>query len=250
MIDMDAVATIWLREMKLYVRARSRLVGSIATPFFWLAFVGIGFRSAFRLDLPTDYLAFMTPGILGMSLLFSSMFSGLSVLWDRQFGFLKEILVAPVSRTAVVVGKTLGGATISTLQGMMILALSMLMGVELSGAGGVLLAMLFMLLISASFISLGIAFASRMEDPHGFQLIMGFIVMPIFFLSGALFPIDRLPLWLKTLSYLDPLSYGVDGLRGALIGISQFSLLTDITAVLAFLALTTFIGSYLFRSAM
>ncbi len=247
---MGAVATIWLREMKLYVRARSRLVGSIATPFFWLAFVGVGFRSAFRLDLPTDYLTFMAPGIIGMSLLFSSMFSGLSVLWDRQFGFLKEILVSPVSRTSVVVGKTLGGATISTLQGMLILALSIPMGVKLSGIGGIFLAMIFMLLISASFISLGIAFASRMDDPHGFQLIMGFIIMPIFFLSGALFPIDRLPLWLKALSILDPLSYGVDGLRGALIGVSQFSLLTDLAAVLSFLVLTTIVGSYLFKSAI
>ncbi|MEE9594958.1 MAG: ABC transporter permease [Candidatus Hydrothermarchaeales archaeon] len=246
---MGTVYTVWLREMKLFFRAKSRIVGSIATPFFWLAFVGVGFRSAFVIDLPTDYLTFMAPGIIGMSLLFSSMFSGLSVLWDRQFGFLKEILVAPVSRVAVIMGKTLGGATISTLQAIAILLISIGMGVQLKGISGIPIAILFMVLISASFISLGIAFASRMEDPHGFQLIMGFIILPIFFLSGALFPLDRLPTWLRMLSYFDPLTYGVDGLRGALIGVSQFPMVFDLLVVGGFLTLTTLIGSYLFSTA-
>ncbi|MEE8168494.1 MAG: ABC transporter permease [Candidatus Hydrothermarchaeales archaeon] len=245
---MGAVSTIWLREMKLFLRARSRLLGSIATPFFWLAFVGIGFKSSFRMDLSTDYLTFMAPGIIGMSLIFSAMFSGLSVLWDRQFGFLKEILVAPVSRAAVVIGKTLGGATISTLQGIVILMISILMGVKIVGWEGVLISIVFMMLISASFISLGIAFASKMEDPHGFQLIMSFVVLPVFFLSGALFPLDRLPTWLKMLSYADPLTYGVDGLRGSLIGMSQFPLWVDFLIVLAFLIFSTAVGSQLFKS--
>lgn len=244
-----AIYTIWLREMKLFMRTKSRIVGSIATPFFWLAFVGTGFRSAFTINLPTDYLTFMAPGIIGMSLLFSSMFSGLSVLWDKQFGFLKEILVAPVSRASVIIGKTLGGTTISTLQATAILLISLPMGVKLKSASGIPIAIVFMALISASFISLGLAFASRMEDPHGFQLIMGFIIMPIFFLSGALFPVDRLPPWLKALSYIDPLTYGVDALRGALIGISQFSLWLDFFVVAGFLALTTAIGSYLFSTS-
>jgi len=246
---MGTVYTIWLREMKLFLRAKSRIIGSIATPFFWLAFVGTGFKSAFEIDLPTDYLTFMAPGIIGMSLLFSSMFSGLSVLWDRQFGFLKEILVAPVSRVSVIMGKTLGGATISTLQAIVILVISVGMGVQLKGVSGIPIAILFMVLISASFISLGLAFASRMEDPHGFQLIMGFIILPIFFLSGALFPLDRLPPWLRMLSYFDPLTYGVDGLRGALIGISQFPIMMDLLFVGGFLTLTTVVGSYLFSTA-
>ncbi len=249
---MGSVFTIWHREMKLFVRAKSRLLGSIATPFFWLAFVGVGFKSSFRIDLPggTDYLTFMAPGVIGMSLLFSSMFSGLSVLWDRQFGFLKEILVAPVSRVAVIMGKTLGGATISTLQAITILLISTQMGVEIKGGiGGVLIAIAFMLLISASFISLGLAFASKMEDPHGFQLVMSFVILPTFFLSGALFPLDRLPTWLRALSYIDPLTYGVDALRGSLIGLSQFPLWLDFLAVLSFLTLTTAVGSQLFKTA-
>ncbi len=246
---MKTIYTMWLREMKLFFRAKSRVVGSIATPFFWLAFAGVGFRSAFTSNLPTDYLTYMAPGIIGMSLLFSSMFMGLSVLWDRQFGFLKEILVSPVSRASVILGKTLGGATISTLQAIAILLISLLMGVQLKGVAGIPVAVFFMVLISASFISLGLAFASRMEDPHGFQIIMSFIILPIFFLSGALFPIDRLPAWLRALSYLDPLTYGVDALRGTLIGIYQFSIWLDFIAVAVFLVITTAIGSYLFSTS-
>lgn len=242
-----SIYTIWLREVKLFFRAKSRVAGSIATPVFWLAFVGIGFKSTFNLrDLQIGYLEFMTPGIIGMSLLFSSMFSGLSVLWDKQFGFLKEILVAPVSRTSIVLGKTLGGATIAVIQGVLILLVSIAMGVKIR-FDGILLSVLFMLLISSSFIGLGLAFASKMTDPHGFQAVYGFIMMPMFFLSGALFPLDALPLWLKYLTYLDPLTYGVDALRGLLIGVSHFPLWQNFMVMFIFLILTTSLGSYLFR---
>jgi len=242
-----SIYTIWLREIKLFFRAKSRVAGSIAMPVFWLAFVGIGFKSAFNLrGLEIGYLEFMAPGIIGMSLLFSSMFSGLSVLWDRQFGFLKEILVAPVSRTSIVLGKTLGGATIAVIQGILILLVSIAMGVKIRFEG-ILPSVLFMLLISSSFIGLGLAFASKMTDPHGFQAVYGFIMMPMFFLSGALFPLDALPLWLKSLTYLNPLTYGVDALRGLLIGISHFSLWQDFLAMFIFLLTTTSLGSYLFR---
>lgn len=241
-----SIYTIWLREVKLFFRAKSRVAGSIAMPVFWLAFVGVGFKSAFNLNLEIGYLEFMAPGIIGMSLLFSSMFSGLSVLWDRQFGFLKEILVAPVSRTSIVLGKTLGGATIALIQGILILLVSVAMGVKIR-LDGIPLSVLFMLLISSSFIGLGLAFASKMTDPHGFQAVYGFIMMPMFFLSGALFPLDALPLWLKSLTYLDPLTYGVDALRGLLTGVSHFSLWQDFAAMFIFLITTTSLGSYLFR---
>lgn len=245
---MNAVYTIWLREMKVFFRARSRLVGSLATPFFWLAILGTGLRSSFALaDIPVGYLDFMAPGIIGMSLLFSSMFSGVSVLWEKQFGFLKEILVAPVKRSSIVVGKALGGTTISVLQGVMILLLSVAMGVEIRGLGSVLLALGFMVLISVSFICLGLSFASRMEDPHGFQTVMGFIALPMFFLSGALYPVIKLPPVLRALAYLDPLTYGVDALRGTLIGIHYFPLWIDLGAVVAFLIATTALGTYLFE---
>lgn len=241
-----SIYIIWLREVKLFFRVRSRVAGSIAMPVFWLAFVGVGFKSAFSLrGLEIGYLEFMAPGIIGMSLLFSSMFSGLSVLWDRQFGFLKEILVAPVSRLSIVLGKNFGGATIALIQGILILLVSIVMGVKIR-LDGIVLAVFFMLLISSSFISLGLVFASKMSDPHGFQAVYGFIMMPMFFLSGALFPLDALPLWLKSLTYINPLTYGVDALRGLLIGISHFSLWQDFLVMFIFLLATTSLGSYLF----
>lgn len=241
-----SIYIIWLREVKLFFRVKSRVAGSIAMPVFWLAFVGVGFKSAFSLrGLEIGYLEFMAPGIIGMSLLFSSMFSGLSVLWDRQFGFLKEILVAPVSRLSIVLGKNFGGATIALIQGILILLVSIVMGVKIR-LDGIVLAVFFMLLISSSFISLGLVFASKMSDPHGFQAVYGFIMMPMFFLSGALFPLDALPLWLKSLTYINPLTYGVDALRGLLIGISHFSLWQDFLVMFIFLLATTSLGSYLF----
>ncbi len=244
---MEAVYTIWLREVKIFTRAKSRVAGSLATPIFWLVFVGIGFSSSFSFPgLSIDYIDFMTPGIVGMTLLFSSMFSGLSVLWDKQFGFMKEMLVAPVKRTTIVLGKTVGGTTISLFQGIMILLVSMVMGVNIDFSG-FFMALVFMILISVSFVSLGLVFASRMEDPHGFQMIMSFVMMPVFFLSGALFPLERLPLWLKSLAYLDPLTYGVDGLRGSLIHMNQFSLWLDFSVLFVFSIAMLSLGGYLFK---
>jgi ABC-2 type transport system permease protein len=247
-VSLTAVYTIWLREVKIFLRARSRLVGSVVTPFFWLAILGMGFRASFDLrGVPVDYLDFMAPGIIGMSLLFSSMFSGISVLWERQFGFLKEILVAPVGRSSIVLGKTLGGSTVAVSQGVILLLLSLGMGVGISGIWEALLSLPVMVLISASFINLGLAFASRMEDPHGFQTIMGFVMLPLFFLSGALFPVIRLPPLLRGFAYVDPLTYGVDALRGLLIGVSYFPLWSDLLAVIAFLFLTTVLATALFE---
>ncbi len=244
---MGAVYTIWLREVKIFTRVRSRVAGSLATPIFWLAFVGVGFSSSFKFPgLSIDYMDFITPGIVGMTLLFSSMFSGLSILWDKQFGFMKEMLVAPVKRTTIVLGKTVGGTTISLFQGCMILLISIAMGVNID-LSGFLMALVFMVLISASFVSLGLVFASRMDDPHGFQMIMSFVMMPVFFLSGALFPLERLPLWLKSLTYLDPLTYGVDGLRGSLIHMNQFPLWLDFSVLLVFSMAMLSLGGYLFE---
>ena len=191
--NLTAIYTIWLREMKKFLRAKSRIVGNIAMPFFFLAFMGIGISST--LTLPeslagVSYLDFLMPGIIAMTLLFSSMFAGISVLWDKEFGFLKEILVAPVSRVSIVLGKVSAGMTTGVIQAFIILGISMLLGVEITGIAGVLASVIFILLISMSFVSLGIAFASRMRDMQGFQIIMNFLIMPIWILSGAFFPRD------------------------------------------------------------
>jgi ABC-2 type transport system permease protein len=249
MQELSAIYIIWLRDMKKFVRSRSRIVSNIAMPFFFLAFLGTGLNSVFSLPGNfggVSYLDFLAPGIIAMALLFSSMFSGMSVLWDRQFGFLKEILVAPVRRSSIVTGKVLAGMTNGIIQALMILAIALFLGVRITGIAGVLLSVIFIVLISMSFVSLGIAMASRIQDMQGFPIIMNFLIMPLFLLSGALFPLGSLPPWLLTLSYIDPLTYGVDGLRSSLIGVSQLPWLINIGVLLAFSAAMIALGSYLF----
>jgi ABC-2 type transport system permease protein len=244
----NTIYTMWLREMKRFFRAKSRIVGNLAMPMFFLVLLGAGFSSFIQFG-SVNYMEFIAPGIIGMILLFSSMFAGISILWDRQFGFLKEVLVAPVGRFSIMVGKTLGSVTTSLLQAFIILVAVMVFGLVSPTLIGVLLALVFMFLISASFVALGIAFASRMEDAHGFQLIMNFIIMPIFFLSGALFPLSGLPAWLENATLFDPLTYGVDGLRGSLGGVSHFPLWIDFTVLLGFWVFISLVGTYLFRKA-
>jgi ABC-2 type transport system permease protein len=250
--DLYAVYSIWLREMLRFFRLKSRLVGSIASPFFFLAFLGIGFGSSAAMPgIPqgVGYVSFLTPGIIGMTLLFSSTFAGLSVLWDREFGFLKEIMVAPVSRIAIVLGRTAGGVTTAILQAMIILLSGIFLGMMMPGPQGLVLSLLFMILIAATFIGLGLAFASKMEDMSGFSLIMNFLIFPLFFLSGALFPLDRFPSIIKIFAYLNPLTYGVDGLRYCLIGSATFSPVLDLAVLAVSCAAILGLGAYLFETS-
>ena len=244
--ELSGILILWKRELVRYSRARSRVVSSIAMPFFILLFLGTGLNSAFTVPGGGNYLEFMVPGVIGMVLLFSSIFIGMTVLVDKQFGFLKEILVAPISRVSIVLGRALGGVTIALFQAFIMILAVLFLGVQLSFAQ-LPLVLLFMFLISLGFVSLGIAIASLMEDIHGFQLVMNFLVMPMFFLSGALFPVEGLPEWLKFLVILDPLTYGVDGLRGAFGGTSAFPLSFDLAVLACFSLATVFLGAWLFR---
>lgn len=210
-----AIYTIWLREFKVSIRERSRLVAMFAQPLLYLLVVGVGIKSSMTLKAAPggiDYLKFMYPGIIGMSLLFTSIFAGASTIWDREFGFLKEVLVAPVPRWAVAMGKSLGGATTATISALILLALAPVVGVSLS-APVVAKLLVLAFLISFAVTSLGVAIAGRMQSMQGFQMIMNFLVMPIYFLSGAMFPLSSAPGWMKILMRFDPLTYGVDGLR-------------------------------------
>jgi ABC-2 type transport system permease protein len=232
---MAVVFALWLREVKRYLRSRAQVVASLGQPLMYLLVLGFGLGPVFAKAGQGDYLQFVAPGVVGMTILFSSIFSGVGLLWDRQFGFLKETLVAPVPRLQIMIGRTLGGATTATIQGTLVLAVCLLAGFRPHDLGGVLLGFLFMALIAVVFAALGTIIGSALRDMQGFQLVMNFLVMPIFFLSGALYPLSNLPGALTVATRLDPLSYGVDGLRGAFIGQSHFGVATDF-AVLGVLA--------------
>jgi ABC-2 type transport system permease protein len=232
---MAVVFALWLREVKRYLRSRAQILASLGQPLMYLLVLGFGLGPVFEKAGQGEYLQFVAPGVVGMTILFSSIFSGVGLLWDRQFGFLKETLVAPVPRLQIMVGRTLGGATTALIQGSLVLTVCLIAGFRPHDFGGVLLGFAFMSLIAVVFAALGTIIGSSLKDMQGFQLVMNFLVMPIFFLSGALYPLSNLPAALTVLTHLDPLSYGVDGLRAAFIGRSHFGVAADF-AVLAALA--------------
>lgn len=245
---MDVIYTIWLRSVKRYIRSKSRIVGSLGMPLFLLVFMGFGLNSVVVIpNTGEDYIVFLAPGIVAMGVLFTSIFSGIQIIWDKQFGFLKETLVAPVTRTEIMLGQTFGGATTAIIQGTIILLISFLVGLSYPGIIGLLVAAGFMILIGIAFTSLGIAIASRMEDMNGFQLIMSFLIFPIFGLSGAMFPIDSLPSAFKSLTMFDPLTYGVEGIRYGLTGASRINPVICLIVLAAFSVAMILIGAFLFR---
>jgi ABC-2 type transport system permease protein len=195
------------------------------------------------------YIGFLAPGIIGMTLLFSSSMQGLSVLWDREFGFLKEIMVAPVSRVSLVLGRIAGGTTTSMIQGLLIFAASLVIGFKIPGPAALAASLLFMLLIAFTFIGLGLIFASRMKDMQGFGIIMNFIIFPFFFLSGALTPLENFPWVIRALSYADPLTYGVDGLRAVMLGTSSLPVMVDLLVMIGFSLVMLALGAYFFEKS-
>ena len=243
---MEVVYILWLRQLKRYVRSRARIVGSLAQPLLFLVALGFGFGPIYARAGGGNYIQFLAPGVIAMTILFTAMFGGIEVLWDRQFGFLKETLVAPVPRLQVMLGRTLGGASVATLQGIIVFVLTLGVGFRPAHVAQFPLALVMMFLTALLFTALGTAVACVLEDMQGFQLIMNFLVMPLFFLSGALFPLAGVPRAIELVARVDPLSYGVDGIRGALIGASHFSLLADIGVLGAFVGVLLAVGSYLF----
>ncbi|MEI8269830.1 MAG: ABC transporter permease [bacterium] len=242
---MQIIYILWLRQLKRYLRSRSRVIGSLAQPIFFLLALGAGFGPVFSKAGQGNYIEFLVPGIISMTIIFTSIFAGMEIIWDKQFGFLKETLVAPVSRLNIMIGRTLGGATIATFQGTLVLLLSLLAGFRPISWGLVPIAILVMFLSSLLFTALGTAIASRLDDMQGFQMIMNFLVMPIYFLSGAIFPIDRATILGKIASF-DPLTYTVDALRHLLTNVHYFSLSRDITILAVLTLIFLGVGSYFF----
>ena len=243
---MKAIYILWLRQIKRALRSKSRIIGSIGQPLLFLVALGFGFGPTFQKAGEGNYIQFLTPGIIAMNLIFASMFSGIGIIWDRQFGFLKETLVAPVSRLSILLGFTLGNATLATAQGLIVLGLSVAIGFRPTSWIMLPLLILLMFLISILFTAMGSAIASRMKDMHGFQLIMNFLIMPLFFLSGALFPLTGIPNKLLLIAKIDPLTYGVDALRAILINQSHFGLSLDLLVLSGLSIVTLLLGGYLF----
>jgi len=226
--EIQAIYVMWLRQMKRFIRSKSRLVSSIVQPLFFLFILGSGFRVAI-FEGVSDYLSFLAPGIIAMAILFSSMFTGISVLWDKQFGFLQEVLVAPIR------------------QGIIILLIALILGVQISGTIGLIFTLFFMILIAFTAVGFGLVIASKMEDFQGFQLIMSLVIMPLLFLSSAFFPVTSNPT-MKAIALFNPLFYMVDGLRGSLIvGVETVnSPLFNLIIVIFICIFMMGLGSYLF----
>ncbi len=249
-MNLNAAYTIWLREMKRLLREKPRLIGNLATPFIWLAIMGVGLASSVVLPGGKgNYLTFVVPGVMGMTILFTSIFAGISVIFDKQFGFLKEMLVAPIPRSSIVAGKIAGSASVAIMNGTIILIVAALFGISFPNLSILtfLTAVVLMALTSIFFVSLGLAIASKLDSMEGFQVIMSLLVMPVFLVSGSFFPLENVPGWMKTLALIDPLRYCIDGIRAALVGQSQFPLIVDFGALLLLSAVMWIASTFLFE---
>lgn len=241
------IYVMWLRQIKRTWRSKPRLIGSLIQPLLFLLALGFGLGPIFQKAGGGNYIEFLSPGIIAMAILFSSMFFGMEVLWDKEFGFLKETLVAPVPRWKIMLGRTLGGATISCIQGIIILLMAILIGFNPANIPLFFVSLIFMFLIAMLFTSFGTAIASKLNDMQAFPIITNFIIMPIFFLSGALFPLDNFPNAITVIIKLNPLYYGVDGLRQTLTGVVHFNLLLDFGVLFILTLIIMLIGSRLFN---
>jgi ABC-2 type transport system permease protein len=244
---MSAIYVLWLRQIKKYLRSTPRIIGSLGQPMLFLLAFGFGFGPIFARAGNGNYIQFLAPGIIGMGIIFSAMFAGIEVIWDRQFGFLKETMVAPVSRFSIAIGRTLGGATIAMFQGVFVFVLALLVGFRPVSIPALLIVFVVMLLIAIFFTALGTAIAVNMRDMQAFPIIMNFIMMPLFFLSGSLFPITGLPSGLSIVLRLNPLSYGMDALRGPLTGVYSFNLGLDLLVITVASATVLAIATVLFN---
>ena len=245
MSELEGFYALWYRELKVFTREKSRVVSSLFTPILWIVVFGGGLGSAVSLG-GVNYEVFIFPGILAMTIIFSSVFFGLYIVWDKRVDFFKEVLVAPLSRTTIFAGKMVGGSIDALLQGIAMLVFGVLLGVKYN-AIVLLLAFVFMFVLASSLVSLGLIIGANMESPEGFQLITSFLIFPMFFFSGALFPINNLPSYLMAVTVLDPVTYAVDGLRGLILGTSQLPIAINFLVLLSFAAVMIGIGTWSFK---
>jgi ABC-2 type transport system permease protein len=243
---MNVILFLWRRELKRYTRSKAQIIISLGQPLLYLLVLGYGLGPVFKGSGAGSYIQFVAPGVIAMTVLFAAMFSGIALLWDRQFGFLKATLVAPVPRIQIMIGRTLGAATTAMLQGLLVAGVCVIAGFRPVNLALIPQAVGFLALTAIVFTALGTAIGSTLKDMQGFQMVMNFLVMPIFFISGALFPLTNLPKVLTALATVDPLSYGVDGLRWALIGEAHFGAGVDVVVLTGVALLVICIGAWRF----
>lgn len=245
MSELSGLYAIWEREIRIYFREKSRLAGSIVSPLLWLFLFGTGMGSAFSgAGANFNYQTFLFPGIITMTVLFTSIFYGAYVVMDKRLDFLKEVLVSPVSRTTIFFGKVLGGVTDATIQATILMVLAPIFGIPFSF--NLLLAYVFLFLMVTGLVSIGLIIGSLMDSPEGFSLIMSFLNFPLFFLSGALFPLDNLPSWLLIFTRLNPVTYGVDAMRQLMTGMGSIGLFTDLIVLVIFATIMIAAGTWSF----
>jgi ABC-2 type transport system permease protein len=243
---MRTIYILWLRQLKRFIRKKASLVGALGQPLIFMIAFGYGLSPVFARAGEGNYINFIAPGIIAMTVLFTSIFTGTEIIWDKQFGFLKETFVAPVSRFEIMLGKTLGGATVAIIQGILVFFITLILGFRPEHWAMVPLAFVFLVLIAVLFSAVGTAIAARLEDMQGFPLIINFVIQPLFYISSALFPVKGLPSVLGFIANINPLSYGVDGMRYALTGVGAFSPWTSLGVLSAYLVAVLLIGLYQF----
>jgi ABC-2 type transport system permease protein len=246
MNELEGMYAVWLREAKIYVREKERLISSGVSPLLWIFGFGTGIGANLKSVEGYPYQVFIYPGIVVMAVLFTSLFYGIYIIWDRKLDFLKEVLVAPVSRASVFAGKVLGGATDAMVQVIFLLIIGLFINIPLKPLI-VIEAFLMLMLISVAMVSIGLVIGANLKSPEGFGLVINFVMWPMFFFSNALFTLENIPAWLTTLTYINPMTYGVDAVRGIILGINHFPFYLDISVMLVFSAVMMVLGVLSFR---
>jgi ABC-2 type transport system permease protein len=244
MSELDGIYAIWLRELKIYLREKERIITSIVSPLLWIFAFGSGLGAQVSIS-GVNYQFFIFPGIMAMTMLFTSVFYGMYVIWDRKLDFLKAVLVAPISRRGVFIGKMLGGVTDAMIQASVLFVIAFLLGIPLTPYA-IAVSLVAMFLIATCMTSIGLIFGALLSAMESFQLVIQFFVWPMFFFSGALFPLSGLPHWLSAITYIDPLTYGVDAMRGAMLGTAGMPLYINLLALIGFCAATIAVGAKAF----
>jgi ABC-2 type transport system permease protein len=245
MTEITGLYALWYRELKVFTREKSRVVGSVVNPLIWLVAFGGGLGSFLPIG-STGYIGFIFPGVIMLTVLFTAIFFGLYIVLDKRIDFFKSVLVAPISRVTLFSGKMLGGCTDAFLQAAILLFFGIFFGIPYT-AFSLVLVVVFVLLLAMAITSLGLAIGSMLNSFEGFGLIQSFVIMPLFFLSGALYPLDNLPGWMVVVTRMNPLTYVVDGMRGALYGINTFPLTLDLGVAALFAVVLIALGTYAFK---